>query len=94
VIHYKGNDGLMILEHHEIMNRVESHSLMDPDSLLPQHCHLMSTDFTLLGSGPASDRLIWLADMDSALAASALSHTGTLTLIAEAHFSQALYEGR
>jgi hypothetical protein len=93
VIHYKGKDGLTVPEHHEVMNWVELRSLTDPHSLIPQHRYLMSTDFTLLGSGPTSNRLVWLADMDSALAAFALSHAGTLTPAAEAHFSQAVYKG-
>ncbi len=37
VIHYHGQDGLMIPEHHEIINRVEAHALTDPDRLLPRH---------------------------------------------------------
>ncbi len=92
MIHYS-KDGLTIPEHHEVMNRVELHSLMDPDSLLPRHHFLMSTDFTLLGSGATSDRLVWLANMDSALATSALSCASTLTPAKKARFSQAVYEG-
>jgi hypothetical protein len=37
VIHYRGKDSLTIPEHHDIINRVESHSLTDPDLLLPRH---------------------------------------------------------
>jgi hypothetical protein len=88
VIHYRGKDGLTIPEHHDIINWVKAHSLTDPDNLLPHHRFLMSTDFALLGSGPASDRLIWLADMGSACAASTLSCAGTLTHAAMVHFSQ------
>jgi hypothetical protein len=36
VINYRGQDGLTIPEHHDIINRVEAHSLMDPDRLLPR----------------------------------------------------------
>ncbi len=75
------------------MHWVESHSSTDPDCLLPWHHYLMLTDFTLLGSVPTSDRFVWLANMDSALAASALSRTGTLTPAAEAHFSLVVYDG-
>jgi hypothetical protein len=88
VIHYRGKDGLMIPEHHDIINWVEANLLTDPDNLLPCHHFLMSTDFALLGSGPASDQLIWLANMDSVCTASALSCTGTLTHAATVHFSQ------
>jgi hypothetical protein len=35
VLHYHRKDGLTIPEHQDIMNQVKSHSLTDPDSLLP-----------------------------------------------------------
>ena len=57
VLHYRGKDGLTIPEHQDIMNQVESHSLTDPDSLLPRHRLLIDADFGVLGSGPTSDRL-------------------------------------
>jgi hypothetical protein len=88
VIHYCGKDGLTIPEHHDIINRVKAHSLTDPDNLLPHHRFLMSTDLALLGSGRASDQLIWLAGMDSACAAFALSCAGTLAHAATVHFPQ------
>jgi hypothetical protein len=88
VLHYCGKDGLTILEHQDIMNQVESHSLTDPNSLLPRHRSLMDADFGVLGSGPTSDRLTWLADMNSAIAASNLSQAGTLTPAAEAYFAE------
>jgi hypothetical protein len=88
VLHYRGKDGLMIPEHQDIMNQVESHSLTDPDSLLPQHRLLMDADFGVLGSDPTSDRLTWLADMNSTIVASNLSQAGTLTPAAEAYFAE------
>jgi hypothetical protein len=35
VLHYHRKDGLTIPEHQDIMNQVESHPLIDTDSLLP-----------------------------------------------------------
>ncbi len=55
VIHYPGQDGLIIPEHHDIINRVKAHSLKDPDRLLPRHHFLMDADFKALGKGPTSD---------------------------------------
>jgi hypothetical protein len=72
-IHFKGNDGLTMPEQHDIINRVVACTLINPDTLLPQHQLLFEMDFEALGSGPASHRLLWLADMDLALAASSLS---------------------
>jgi hypothetical protein len=87
-LHYRGMDGLTIPEHQDIMNQVKSHSLTDPDSLLPRHRLLIDADFGVLGSGPTSDRLTWLVDMNSAIAASNLSQPGTLTPAAEAYFAE------
>ena len=67
----------------------------DPASAqLPlQHCsgdcntdaHCM---FETLGSRPTSHRLLWLADMDSTIAASHLAEIGSLTPQASLHFLQ------
>jgi hypothetical protein len=88
VIHFHGQDGLTIPEHHEIINRVEAHALTDPDCLLPRHRFLMDTDFEVLSSRPTSDQLVWLVDMDSAIVAATLSHAGTLSPTVEEHFAQ------
>jgi hypothetical protein len=34
-IHYRGTDGLTMLEHHEIIHQVEEYALIDPKDLLP-----------------------------------------------------------
>ncbi len=88
MLHYRRKDGSTIPEHQDIMNQVKSHSLTDPDSLLPRHHSLMDADFGVLGSGPTYDRLTWLADMNSVIAALNLSQAGTLTPAAEAHFAE------
>jgi hypothetical protein len=49
----------------------------------------MEAGLELLGSIPTSDRLVWCADMDSAIAVSALVHAGSFTRpAAAAHFAQ------
>ncbi len=88
VIHYRGKDGLTIPEHHEILNQVKEHAFTNPDSLLPRHRYLLDTDFKALGHGSTPDRLHWLADMGSAVAASGLLRAGTLTPEATAHFEK------
>ena len=88
VIHYQGNDGLTIPEQQEIMDQVALHSFTDPDSLLPRHRSLMDINFAVLGTGPTSDRITWLANMQSAIATSALSQAGTLTPAAELYFAK------
>jgi hypothetical protein len=57
----------------------ELYALMDPDALHPHHQCLLDTDFETLGSGPTLHSLFWLADVNRAIAASALSQAGTLT---------------
>jgi hypothetical protein len=79
VVHYKGADGLMIPDHHKILNRIKEYSSISPDSLLPRHRYLFDTNFESLGSGPMLHRLLWLAEMDTAFAASYLASAGTLT---------------
>jgi hypothetical protein len=54
VIHFKSKDGLTVPEHHEILNWIESYSLVDPDILLPLHQFLFEADFQALGRGPTS----------------------------------------
>jgi hypothetical protein len=86
-IHFKGDHGLTMPEQHDIIDRVVAYALIDPDTLLPRHRLLFKTDFKALFSGPASHCLLWLGDMDSALATSSLSQLGSLTPTAQAFFS-------
>jgi hypothetical protein len=48
---------------------------------------LLDTDFEALGSGPTSDRLLWLADVDTALTVSGLANSGTLSRQAQDYFA-------
>ncbi len=85
-IHYCGADGLTLPEHHIILNRIEGHAFTDPESLLPCHWFLLEADFASLGSGNTSSWLLWLANVDSDIAASTLSCVGTLTPESVAYF--------
>ena len=90
MIHFRSTDGLTILKHHEILNQMESYSLVDPETLLPRHRTLLDADFESLGSGPMSHRLLWLANISSAMSAAHLAQSGTLSDSALAHFSHVL----
>jgi hypothetical protein len=58
------------------MDEVAQLILVEPRSLLPQHRHLLETDFEKLGSGDTLERQYWLANMTSAIqAANSLSNT-------------------
>jgi hypothetical protein len=72
VIHFKSKDRLTVPEHHEILNRIESYSLVDPDVLLPRHWFLFEANFQAVRHGPTSHQLLLLADMETAVAASNL----------------------
>ena len=87
MIHFHSTNGLTIPEHHKILNQMESYSLVDPETLLPRHRTLLDADFESLGSGPTSHRLLWLANMSSAMSAAHLARSGTLSDSALAHFS-------
>ena len=89
LIHYKDRDGFTSLEQQEIFNKVEEFALRDPDTLLPHHRCLFQADFKTLGSGHTSDRLFWLANMNTAIATSDLARAGTLNPEATAYFSVA-----
>jgi hypothetical protein len=86
---FKSKDGLTVPEHHEILNQIESHSLVDPGILLPRHWFLFEADFEVLGQGPTSHQLLWLVDMETAVVASNHAWAGTLSSQAIAHISQA-----
>ena len=88
MIHFRSTDGLTIPEHHEILDQMERYVLVDPDTLLPRHRTLLDADFELLGSGPTSHRLLWLANMSSAISAADLARSGTLSASALSHFSR------
>jgi hypothetical protein len=51
------------------------------------HRFLLEADFGALGDGPTSNRLLWLANMDSAILAATLAELGTLTGQAVAFFA-------
>jgi hypothetical protein len=87
IIHFRGKDGLTIPKHQDILNRVEEYSMVNCEILLPSHRFLHNTDFAALGSGPISHCLLWLADMEEAIATSQLALTGTLTPEALTYFS-------
>ncbi len=87
MIHYRGKNGLTLIDHHEILNRVEGYSLIDPEALLPRHRFLFDTDFETLRSCPTSHHLLWLADMHAAVATLQLARSGTLTSEALTYFS-------
>ncbi len=61
--------------------------MIDPDTILPCHRFIFDTNFEALGSRPTSHRLLWLAEVDTALSASSLSQLGSLTPQASEYFS-------
>jgi hypothetical protein len=71
----------------DVFDQITEYSLINPEMLLPRHMHLLDINFEVLGSGPTSHQLVWLADMEPALSASTLSPLGYLTPQAATHFS-------
>jgi hypothetical protein len=97
-IHFKEKEGWTMPQLQDIANQINEYSLMDPDLLLPCHRSLFDAKFETLGHGPTSHRLLWLADMDSAIAAFHLAKMGLLTPQASLYFlkeppSSRLYPG-
>ena len=87
VIHFKGKDGWTLPEQHTIMSKVAKYSMINLDIIPPRHRFLFNADFEALRSGPTSQHLLWLAEVDTALLASSLSELGSLTPQASAFFS-------
>ena len=79
MIHYRSIDSLTIPEHHEILNQMEGYSLVDPNTLLPRHRPLLEADFKALGGGPTAHRLLWIANMNTAMSAAQLARAGALS---------------
>jgi hypothetical protein len=69
-LHICLQEGKTIEEHDFIMDQVGDMLLTDPDTLLPQHQHLLDSDFSKLGEGTSADRQYWLEDMKTAVQAS------------------------
>ncbi len=70
----------------KIVDQINDYSLMDPNLLLSCHRSLFDAEFETLGCGPTSHRLLWLAYMDSAIAALHLAEMGLLTSQASVYF--------
>ena len=71
----------------DIIAKVNRYLLLDPEILLSRHRFLLEVDIGALGDGPTSNRLLWLANMDSAILAATLAELGTLTGQAVAFFA-------
>jgi hypothetical protein len=86
-IHFKGKRGWTMPQIQDVFDQIMEYLLIDTEMLLPRHRHLLDINFEVLGSGPTSHRLVWLADVEFALSASTLSQLGCLTPQAATHFS-------
>ena len=62
----KVKDGMTATQHNLILSRMEKCLLIDPADLLVDDRQLLDANFDQLTQGPTSDRLEWLAEMDSA----------------------------
>jgi hypothetical protein len=71
-VHFRKVEGKTAAEHSRVISEVRKMMLIDPEELLPQHRALLDRDFHSLGEGSTADRQIWLADLRSALGASAI----------------------
>jgi hypothetical protein len=65
--HLRILDGKTELEHDEVMENVGRLLFTNPNTLLPQHRHLLELDFEKLGASSTTDRQYWLAHVESAI---------------------------
>jgi hypothetical protein len=68
-VHLKKVEGRTAQEHEKIMQEVRQMMLVDPSELLPEHRHLLSTDYTRLGSGSTVERIQWIEQVEGAIQA-------------------------
>ena len=79
-MHYCKLEGLTPQQHEEVFQCVEELMDVDPAELLGQHRSLLEEDFHELGAGSTGIRKIWIASVESTLAASAHVRSGRGTL--------------
>jgi hypothetical protein len=72
-IHIRQLEGKTAADHLKVIQAVTERLIYEASDLLPQHTHLLSRDFTTLGSGSTMDRQYWIANMDSAIAAARIA---------------------
>jgi hypothetical protein len=65
-VHMKVKDDMTATQHNIILSRMEECLLIDPADLLVEDRQLLDANFNQLTQGPTSDKLEWLAEMDSA----------------------------
>jgi hypothetical protein len=68
-VHMELKDGMMLEQHKTILTRIETCLGIDPGDLLKEDWALLQVDFAQLATGPAKDKLEWVAGMDSAMGA-------------------------
>ncbi len=65
-VHMKVKDSMTAAQHNLILSQMEKCLLIDPADLLVKDRQLLDANFDQLTRGPTSDKLEWLAEMDSA----------------------------
>ena len=76
-VHLRGPDGLTLSQQRALAQKCEDLLWTDPSDLLEADRALLDMDFSRLGSGPATDRQMWVSEMEAARAAS--QHTLDVT---------------
>ncbi len=68
-VHLEVKKGRAVAAHETILEAMEGFLYTDPEQLLEEHCNLLFSDFVALAPGPIKDKLEWISEIDSAMAA-------------------------
>ena len=93
VVHYKVQ-GITMRQHERIMDNVEHYAMTDPEDLLPENRHLLDIDFEALGEASSIEKQFWVAEMETAVAASDHVKQGTVQALRSRYGSGAVYDTR
>ena len=81
-------------QHERIKDNVERYAMTDPEDLLPENRHLLDIDFEALGEASSIEKQFWVAEMETAVAASDHIKQGTVQALRSRYGLDAVYDTR
>ena len=68
-MHLKIKDRCTVIQHQQILDKIEQCLDTDPEELLQEHKHILSTNFKKLAAEPVKDKQQWIAEFETAWSA-------------------------
>ena len=76
------------------MDNVEDYAMTDPEDLPPQNCYLLDIDFEALGEASSIEKQFWVAEIETAVAATDHIKHGTVQALRSRYGMDAVYDTR